>query len=1003
MTAHRPTHRTLVQLAILAALAAPALAAPPLDGARYLIIAQDAYVGLVQPLADWQTARALAARVVPLSVAGSTPSAVRSYIRNAWSNWPVRPEYVLIACSPSALSGYQYYDDTYYGDMTGDYRMEIPVGRLPAENAVELRTMVAKTLFYSLLPDTTDLEFLLKGATVIGDEDSLNPDPYYVPDTRVAHRHWLDHGYTHIDSLYSFRGDSGPQATASLNDGRSFIGFRGVAGGFWGEFWDFYPDTSWHNGSRLPVFVSATCATSSVAPGEDMLGNLAMRWGDPDELGGAVAFFGTTLLGFALAPYRSAAFRGFFDAVYAEDAADLGQATLRSRFRCDSLFSDLERYTEWALFGDPALPLWTERPRTLEVTHQPLIRTGAQSFAVSVRSTGSPVAGAKVCLWQDSTVYAVDTTNASGSTAIAINPTLPGLLRVTVTGPNLRPYRGDCIVAVSGAPYVLYSHHGFNDSPPSGNGDGIPGPGETVATALWLRNQGDSVAPDVRVSLTTPDSFIVMLDTSVSVGTIAGLDSVLAGPAGLRFLVRSTCPDGRAVNFTVRCTDSRSRTWTSGFSTVVGAPNVVLLDTAFADSSGNRNGRPDPGETVQVYVELRNTGAGALTDAVLHVACADPRVTVSDSLASYGSLAPGARAWNLTDPLEIRIGTMVPETRLPFAVRITGIGFAVEDTVIVTFGRLSSRDPIADGPRIPPLYWAYDDGDTAYPEHPTYDWVETRGQGARLPVTVVTPAVLPLPAEFGPLVYYGRRYDHITVAAHGWLAPGTTSFRASLNQRLPKGNGPALIAPAWDGIYPDSGNGVWYWHDIDNHRLVITWDSCHYFSPFYSYWDRFQVVINDTTRAARDGNSEFTFQYATARLFRSATIGIQDSEGDIGITCLHDTSYFRASQRIFAGRAIKFTTDVPLYGIFDAPVQPTRESALRLPTILRGDLLRLPADLGPGTARVYDPSGRLLLQQSFITHHSSFTISLSSLPRGVYLLRLESSAPAQTHKLILLR
>ena len=48
----------------------------------------------------------------------------------------------------------------------------------------------------------------------------------------------------------------------------------------------------------------------------------------------------------------------------------------------------------------------------------------------------------------------------------------------------------------------------------------------------------------------------------------------LAGPAGLRFLVRSTCPDGRAVNFTVRCTDSRSRTWTSGFSAVVGAARL---------------------------------------------------------------------------------------------------------------------------------------------------------------------------------------------------------------------------------------------------------------------------------------------------------------------------------------------------------------------------------------------------------------------------------------------
>jgi hypothetical protein len=262
--------------------------------------------------------------------------------------------------------------------------------------------------------------------------------------------------------------------------------------------------------------------------------------------------------------------------------------------------------------------------------------------------------------------------------------------------------------------------------------------------------------------------------------------------------------------------------------------------------------------------------------------------------------------------------------------------------------------------------------------------------------------VLELPPEFGPFVYYGQRYDRITVAAHGWIAPGTTTFRASLNQRLPKSNGPALLCPAWDGIYPDSGNGVWYWHDIDNHRLVVEWDSCRYFSPYYQYWDRFQVVIYDTTRAARDGNSEFTFQYATARLFRSATIGIQDTSGDIGITCLHDTSYFRASQRIWAGRAIKFTTDVPLYGIFEAPPQAAPEPALRLPTILRGDLLRLPAGLGAVTARIYDPSGRLVLTR-LLDLSVSRSLRLSALSPGVYLLRLDSAASAQTQKLILLR
>ncbi len=995
--------RFIVRSIALLTLAASAYAVPPVDGARYLVIAEDAWTGLVQPLADWQSARGLAARVVPLSVAGSTPAAVRSYIRNAWNNWPVRPDHVLLACSPAALPGYGYYDDTYYGDMAGDYRMELAVGRLPAENAAELRAMVAKTLFYSLLPDTADLAFLLKGATVIGDDDPLNPDPYYEADCRVAHRHWRDRGYTRIDSLHNFRGDSSPQATASLNDGRAFIGFRGVAGGFWGGYWDFYPDTSWRNGARLPVFVSATCATSSVAPGEEMLGNLAMRWGDPDELGGAVAYFGTTLLGVSIARYRSAVFRGFFDAVYAETAADLGAATLRGRFRCDSLYRNAERYTEWALFGDPALPLWTGLPRSLEVGHEQLVRTGAQTFAVSVRSAGAPVQSALVCLWQDSTVYAVDTTDAAGNAALAISPTLPGLLRVTVTGANLRPYRGECVVAVTGAPCVLHARHAFDDAPPSGNGDGIPGPGELVGAALWLRNQGDSAAPDVRVTLASADSFIVMLDSAVMAGTIAGLDSALVGPAGLRFLVRPDCPDGRIVSFTVRCADSRGRAWTSGFPALVGAPNAVLLDTAFADSSGNRNGRPDPDETVEVYFQLRNTGNGTLSEALLRVACPDPRVSVTDSLAAYGSILPGGRAWNSADPVEVRIGAMVPETRIPLALRITGIGYAREETITVTVGRLTPRDPIADGPRTPPLYWAYDNGDIAYPEHPTFDWVETRARGARLPVTVVTPAVLELPAEFGPFVYYGRRYDRLSVAAHGWLAPGLTTFRASLNQRLPRGSGPGLLCPAWDGIYPDSGNGIWYWHDADNHRLVITWDSCRYFSPYQSYWDRFQVVIHDTTRAARDGNSEFTFQYATASLFRSATIGIQDSTGRIGITCLHDTGYFRATQRITPGRAIKFTTDVPLYGIFDAPVEPPPGAGLRLPAILRGELLRLPAGTDPGTVRIYDPSGRLVLARP-VNRSTAGTLSLRGLPAGVYLLRYESaSAAAQTHKLLLLR
>jgi hypothetical protein len=62
--------------------------ASAVDGAKYLIVAADDQESVVQPLADWKTGKGVPAMVVPLSVAGTTPAAVQTYIRNAWNTWP---------------------------------------------------------------------------------------------------------------------------------------------------------------------------------------------------------------------------------------------------------------------------------------------------------------------------------------------------------------------------------------------------------------------------------------------------------------------------------------------------------------------------------------------------------------------------------------------------------------------------------------------------------------------------------------------------------------------------------------------------------------------------------------------------------------------------------------------------------------------------------------------------------------------------------------------------
>jgi citrate lyase alpha subunit len=67
------------------------------EGAKYLIIAPDSFVQAVQPLADWKTKKGVKAKIVPLSITGNTASQIKNYILNAYNNWTIRPEYILLA------------------------------------------------------------------------------------------------------------------------------------------------------------------------------------------------------------------------------------------------------------------------------------------------------------------------------------------------------------------------------------------------------------------------------------------------------------------------------------------------------------------------------------------------------------------------------------------------------------------------------------------------------------------------------------------------------------------------------------------------------------------------------------------------------------------------------------------------------------------------------------------------------------------------------------------
>jgi len=959
------------------------------SGGRLLVVAADSFLDAVQPLAEWRTAVGQQAAVVPLSQAGTTPSTVRTFIRNAWNFWPVRPEYVLLFCNPTQLEGYSSDNDCYYGDMTGDWRMEIPVGRLPAWSKAEARVLVAKTLAYERLTGWTDTTWLLKGSTTVQEGNPSNPDSFYLPDCYFAHSLWLANGYTRCDTFYNLRGHNSTDLNNALNEGRSFITYRGSASGHWNApFEQFRPGTAWRNRFRTPILVAGTCGTVTLAPGEEMLGDESVRFGTDESLGGAVAYFGTTRAASTVTRYRSAVYRGFFHGLFADSLTELGPATVRGRRWLDSLYQNQSRYQEWALIGDPCLRVWTGPPRPISVAHPSWVRNGPQVLTVTVEFGGDPVPGAFICAWLDSSVYCLDTTDAQGSARLDVNPDHPGAMRITVTGRDLIPYEGTCGVYISGAPFITHLRHELIDSFPAGNSDGLPAAGETLTVPLWVVNVGDSTALGVRAWLQTADSLVALLDSVRDLGTIPAQESAFTGRDGFRFAVSPACPDGRKLEFRLHVTDSAGRTWDSDFSEIVANVELSFAGDTVRDSSGNRNGRLDPNETADLIVRLRNAGSATARQTTARLRSSDARLVVLDSIGTWGNIPGRSTRDNNSDRFTLRALEMVPSTPILCTLLVRALGCSTRMLFTISPGVLSTTDPCCDGPRIPALYWAFDDVDSNYAQRPAFEWIDASGAGTNLGLRDNQTVTLDLPAEFGPFRYYGRRYTQLSVCSNGWVAPGSSSFIGWANYRLPRGLEPPVLAVLWDDLVPDTARNVWTLFDTAAHRFVVQWDSVSYRSQ-PTKRDQFQLVIHDTTRAGPDGNSTFDFQYRTANNHRYGTMGIQDPTDTIGITVVCDNAYARAAALLLPSRCIRFTTELPTVGLAGPAVPQPSPARVLHATVVRGVLKTEHSRQNTGNrAESLDAAGRRVMVLA------SGDNDVTSLAPGVYFVH-EAQAQAQ--------
>ncbi len=94
----------------------------------------------------------------------------------------------------------------------------------------------------------------------------------------------------------------------------------------------------------------------------------------------------------------------------------------------------------------------------------------------------------------------------------------------------------------------------------------------------------------------------------------------------------------------------------------VGYYDSTIDDDTIDTSSGNGDGKVNPGETIELPVQLRNYGVSEALNVTAVLSSADPYVTITDPSESFGDIPGNSTAWS-TDDFDLTIDPSCPHNR----------------------------------------------------------------------------------------------------------------------------------------------------------------------------------------------------------------------------------------------------------------------------------------------------------------------------------------------------
>ncbi len=887
-------------------------------GARYLVITTPSFASIVDDLAEWRHLQGLQAMIVDLNTTGYSATSIKSYIQTAYDTWAVPPEYILLVGDTEQLPIYEdaTATDGYYAQLEGnDLFIDALIGRLTADTTGECATLVAKVLGYERTPVTNDPDWPASGTFMVAD-DFDDGDWIYYMNTWFIYDLMEDAGFAQMDTLFHRNDVSQAAVYNAFNSGRGFANFRGQAWTTWPGAFDINPDYL-TNGWKLPIVVSATCATG-IYHSDGFICEDIVRAGSSTYPRGAVAFVGSNTAypgSGRLARLRGAGDMAFFEHAFGENGGNLGAAVAASKLAVYEFDGDSTEYMGWNLLGDPAMCIWTGHPEPLQVFHDEYFHESQTSFDVTVLSGGLALEGALVACVKDADIYAWGYTDATGQVSFPLTPSSSGPFSVTVTARDHVPHEGTATALDSGS-FLVYADMTIDDSV-GGNGDGLLSPGETAELTMSLVNTGDVGASSVSAVLRSLAAEAAIIDSVSSFGSILPSETTAGSPS---YTVEAfpSCAVGQRIPLELAISNGDTTRTIAPPTIVIASGDLEILDVAIDDAApgGDGGGDASANEAVGLTLTFENTGLCDVEDVTATLVSADPYATVTAATAFLGDVDSGDIVSNSITPFVVAIAPDAPDGhQLALSVELSGTGhsYIYSQTLTLALPVAGSTVSLASGPDTYG-YYCYDTGDSIYTIAPEYDWYDISAPGPGLLIDEITDddaatVAVNLPFSF---TYYGTSYLKVSVCSNGFVSIGEEDYRFGSNSAIPHTDGPEnMIAPFWDDLDPSASGDIYRWFDSDNHRFIIQFDEV----PIWNTSDiqTFQVILLDPDyHPTPSGDGPILIVYETVSAPSGCTVGIENPNETSGIQYLFDGVYDGHAAPLTSGSALLFTTEPPV-------------------------------------------------------------------------------------------